>query len=137
MDYLIDPSLKYYMNKDILESPKKRILVVDDSPVIRSLLNRKLTKQGFTVIQACTGDEVVELINDMDNLELPQAAIVDREMPGITSGMQCAFQLKQRGVDTVAYTAGATPNTIETYQRQGIPVFDKLEMNKVVRRMSY
>ncbi len=40
--------------------PVKKILVVDDSPTERHLLTELLTKNGYQVITAETGEESIE-----------------------------------------------------------------------------
>lgn len=67
----------------------RRILVVDDSPVTRSLLARTLEHSGFEVLRACDGIEgaVIAL------RECPQAIVTDLEMP-LMDGMQLVRLLK-------------------------------------------
>lgn len=54
-----------------------KILAVDDSPTIRSILNATLTGAGFEVVLACDGQEGLEEL-DKSN---PDIAITDINMP--------------------------------------------------------
>jgi twitching motility two-component system response regulator PilH len=57
----------------------KKILIVDDSPTERTFLESLLTKAGFTVVQASSGEEGVEKAK----VELPDLVLMDVVMPGL------------------------------------------------------
>lgn len=57
----------------------KKILIVDDSPTERTFLETLLTKAGFTVVQASSGEEGVEKAK----VELPDLVLMDVVMPGL------------------------------------------------------
>jgi CheY-like chemotaxis protein len=42
------------------QRPPATILVVDDEPIIRSLLNRFLSKSGYTVLESADGRDALE-----------------------------------------------------------------------------
>ena len=44
---------------DSIPDPDVRILVVDDEPTVRDLLNRILSKKGYAVLTAATGTEAI------------------------------------------------------------------------------
>ncbi len=56
-----------------------RILVVDDSPVLRALLKRELERAGYAVVEAGSGDEALALLNSNSVFSL---VTMDVEMPG-------------------------------------------------------
>jgi twitching motility two-component system response regulator PilH len=56
-----------------------KILIVDDSPTERTFLESVLTKSGFTVVQASSGEEGVEKAK----AELPDLVLMDVVMPGL------------------------------------------------------
>lgn len=58
---------------------RQKILVVDDSPSQRLLLQALLTAEGHTVITASDGLEAV----DKARLELPDLIVMDIVMPGL------------------------------------------------------
>lgn len=55
------------------------LLVVDDAPFFRRLLADLLSGRGFTVVQAASGPEVIDLINRQEI----GAILTDIEMPGM------------------------------------------------------
>jgi twitching motility two-component system response regulator PilH len=59
--------------------PVKKILVVDDSPTERHFLVELLTKNGYTVITAESGEEGIEKAK----AELPDLVLMDVVMPGL------------------------------------------------------
>lgn len=56
-----------------------KILVVDDSPTERTFLGGLLTKAGFTVIYAESGEEAVETTKR----DQPELVLMDVVMPGL------------------------------------------------------
>jgi len=74
-----------------VKSKTKRILVVEDEPVISHICQKVLVKQGFSVDVATDGKKAIEKINDRSyNL-----CILDLRLPGING-----FQLYQYLADT-------------------------------------
>ena len=67
--------------------PNRRILIVDDEPVVRNMLHRGLSADGHHVTLACNGEEAWELIKG-DEIDI---IITDLRMPGI--GGQGLYQL--------------------------------------------
>jgi len=57
----------------------KKILIVDDSPTERAFLQGVLTKAGYTVVQATSGEEGVERAK----AEIPDLILMDVVMPGL------------------------------------------------------
>ena len=57
----------------------KKILVVDDSPTDLHILSEMLTKNGYTVIPAESGEEGIELAKS----EKPDLILMDIVMPGM------------------------------------------------------
>jgi len=58
----------------------KRILVVDDDPSILAMVSKKLSLEGYDVIEARSGDEALAAIEAHG---LPHLAVVDLMMPGM------------------------------------------------------
>jgi diguanylate cyclase (GGDEF)-like protein len=65
---------------------KKRILIAEDDPVSRRLLEVFLVKWGFEVAIATTGTEALQLLDRMD---APRLAILDWMMPGLEGTQVC------------------------------------------------
>ena len=59
--------------------PVKKVLVVDDSPTERHVLVELLTRNGYQVITAESGDEGIEKAKS----ELPDLVLMDVVMPGL------------------------------------------------------
>ena len=57
----------------------EKILIVDDEPNILELLEFNLTKEGFDVVRADTGEMAVRLLED----EKPGLVLLDQMLPGI------------------------------------------------------
>ncbi len=59
--------------------PVKKILIVDDSPTERAFLESVLTKAGFAVVTAVSGEDGVEKAK----AEIPDLILMDVVMPGL------------------------------------------------------
>jgi two-component system KDP operon response regulator KdpE len=62
-----------------MSEPKPRILVVDDEPPIRRLLRTSLTSQGFTVLEASTGEQAIQATA----MERPDVMVLDLALPDV------------------------------------------------------
>lgn len=62
-----------------------RILVADDSPVIRAAVTELLTSNGFEVVQAVDGIEAVQRFYS----DLPDLVLLDLQMPGLNGYVAC------------------------------------------------
>jgi CheY-like chemotaxis protein len=70
---------------------RKRILIVDDNPLVRRLVCRTLEGAGYEVCaQASNGAEAIELAKK----ELPDLIILDLSM-AVMNGAEAARELKQ------------------------------------------
>ena len=68
---------------------QKTILVADDDASIRSLLKQLLADEGFAVLEAATGSEVVEKVKD----SVPDLVIMDIRMPEL-DGIEALSRVK-------------------------------------------
>src|SRR5436189_140019 len=68
---------------------QRTILVADDDASIRSLLKQLLTDQGYAVLEAATGSEVVEQVKDSG----PDLVIMDLRMPEL-DGIEALQKVK-------------------------------------------
>lgn len=95
------------------------ILVVDDDPVQRRLLEAALIKKGHTVIKAESGEQALDQINGPKG-EAIKAVILDLIMPGI-SGMEVmeALQKSQNRVPVIVQTAQGGIETVVNAMRLG------------------
>lgn len=66
------------------------ILIVDDEPLIRNLLQSVLRRQGYTVLLATGGADALEVLKT--NWEPVHLVVTDMQMPGM-SGLDLAHRL--------------------------------------------
>jgi CheY-like chemotaxis protein len=67
-----------------------RILVVDDTAEVRSLVRRVLEPSGYDIIEACDGDAAIEVCHKMEGQF--DLLLTDVKMPGM-SGMELADRI--------------------------------------------
>jgi len=58
---------------------KKNILIVEDDQFFRELLTKKLSSEGFTMLEAANGESGVEMIKE----KKPDLILLDLLLPGI------------------------------------------------------
>lgn len=72
-------------------SAQRRVLVVDDDPVVGQSFNRVLSRKGYAVITAANGDEALAKLQS----EQYDVVFTDLRMPGM-DGLEVAEQVKAR-----------------------------------------
>jgi CheY-like chemotaxis protein len=72
-------------------SEQRKILVVDDDPVVSESFNRVLSRKGYAVITAANGDEALAKMK----AEQYDLVFTDLRMPGM-DGLEVAEQVKAR-----------------------------------------
>jgi len=90
----------------------KRILVVDDDPVGRALMESRLGKAGYEVLQASNG----QMGLDMTKAEKPDLIVLDVEMPEM-NGFTFVTELKK--LEDVKNT----PIIVLTAHEENKPIF--------------
>jgi len=89
---------------------QKKIILVDDNPVIRQLYTRLFQKAGYNIKTAERGQEGLDLILQ----ELPDAAVIDFKLPDI-SGLEVCKQLRSNrradAIKLVLFTADEQEET--------------------------
>jgi len=71
-----------------------RILVVDDEPSIRQLIERRLSQKGYEVITAADGKEALAVVER----QKPHLMILDIKMPNV-DGMEVLQALRKKHKD--------------------------------------
>ncbi|WP_298566873.1 fused response regulator/phosphatase [uncultured Aliiroseovarius sp.] len=100
-----------------LPNPVRRILVVDDSRAQRRILSSSLSRQGYEVIEAATGDEALAICREQD-LDL---ILSDWMMPGMDGLELCeAFRALPR--EGYVYFILLTSKTDKGAVAQGLDV---------------
>jgi DNA-binding response OmpR family regulator len=87
----------------------QRVLVVDDDPKIRRLVELKLDHAGFEVFVAASGQEALDIIS---RCGLPHLAIVDIMMPGMNGFEFCETVQEFSDLPVVLLTAVDDEETI-------------------------
>jgi len=82
------------MNK-VADNQEHKILIIDDDPSYRELLKIRLEKERFKVIEASSGKEALEILNNKENK--PSLILLDLVMP-IMNGVDTLFNLKAHPV---------------------------------------
>ena len=75
----------------------QRILFADDDPEIREVLRLLLTSEGYEVVEASSGVELLEKLDDSVDL-----VILDVMMPG-TSGYAACAEIRTRSAVPVLF----------------------------------
>jgi DNA-binding response OmpR family regulator len=75
-----------------------RVLIADDSETILLLLRTRLEMEGYEVLTAADGEEVIELMHSATEPE-PDILLLDAMMPR-KSGIEALRQLRAEGVET-------------------------------------
>jgi two-component system response regulator AtoC len=94
---------------------RKLILVADDDPSIRNLLQSFLESEGFRTVEAKAGRDVIPAVTK----HRPDVVIMDVRMPGM-SGLEVLDQMKRLSIDisVLMMTAyGTSSVAIEAIQR--------------------
>lgn len=80
-------------------STSMKILIAEDDPVLRSLLETILTKWGYEVILAKDGSEAWQVLQSED---APKFAMLDWMMPGL-DGSEVCRKVRQEAKDPRPY----------------------------------
>jgi CheY-like chemotaxis protein len=106
-DYVCEPSRSRHVlavpswcsggSTNMPSTPRRhRILIVDDDPVVRLMLQRSLELAHFDVVVACNGAEGLRILRDDDTIGL---VLLDLRMPGMDGW---AFLQEQRADSRLA-----------------------------------
>jgi CheY-like chemotaxis protein len=113
-----------------------QVLVVDDDPGIRQLIEMVLQDEGFDVVTAANGKEALERINE----SRPALVLLDLQMPVMT-GWEVLSQVREANIEVpvVFMTAGYRAKTeAERYNADGYVAkpFDLTEIIDTVERFT-
>ena len=101
-----------------------KILVVDDDPVTRQLLKKRLAKSHYDIETACNGDEALDIISN----RLFDIVITDMMMPGTTNGIGVLEAAKDRwkSTEVIVITAyGVVDNAVEAMKKGAADYLEK------------
>lgn len=92
-DYLVkpvDPFVLVSKVKSLISRHKKLILIVDDDPIMASILEHKLHSMGYQSLSVCDGNQALNVAKE----RLPDLILLDRMLPG-KEGLSILKELKQ------------------------------------------
>ncbi|MEU5388190.1 response regulator [Kitasatospora sp. YST-16] len=115
-----------------------RVLVVDDSEVIRQLIRVNLELEGFEVVTAADGAECLEVVGRV----APDVVTLDVVMPRL-DGLRTAARLRAARETAhlpIAIVSACTPADLERGESVGVDgylakPFDPAELVALVRRL--
>src|SRR3989454_626631 len=109
---------------------QRTILVADDDASIRSLLKQLLSDEGYSVVEATTGTEVVEKVKDVN----PDLVIMDVRMPEL-DGIEALSKLKVSSPKTsvlIMTAFGSSNNAIKAMELGAFDYITKpFELEKI------
>jgi CheY-like chemotaxis protein len=116
-----------------------RVLVVDDSEVIRQLIRVNLELEGFQVVTATDGAECLEIVHQVR----PDVITLDVVMPRL-DGLRTAARLRadpRTSACPIAIVSACTESDLERGQSVGVDAylakpFEPMDLVAVVRRLA-
>ncbi len=94
-----------------------QILIVDDEIPFVDTMTKRLTKRGFKVLKAFSGEEAIRILDENRNTDV---VILDVKMPGM-NGIETLKEIKSRNplVEVIMLTGHATIDDAIEGMRQG------------------
>ena len=94
-----------------------KLLVADDDPVVRKLLEKRLSRAGYDVTVACDGMEAAQLL-DRHAFDI---VITDLVMPGDIGGIELLQIAKEKNVENevIVITAHSSVDTAVQAMKKG------------------
>ncbi len=87
-----------------VDPANRKVLVVDDDPMVRKTIVRMVHALGLCVVEAASGNEALSLLSKAN----PTAIILDLFMPGMDGiEMLCAMRAKSYKTPVIAITGGS------------------------------
>ena len=95
----------------------RRVLVVDDQPGIRKLLEELFKREGFEVALACDGRQAIEEVRKA----VPDVVVMDMKMPNM-NGLEAAEEILNLNgnISIVLITAYGEAELIEKARQIGV-----------------
>src|SRR3989339_1411617 len=106
----------------ITAKTETKVLVVDDNDLVRRCLKKMLERNGFSVIDHCSG--AAALNSNIDDVWL---AILDIDMPHMT-GLELSYLLKEfNSTMKIILFSGHNPLSVEDVKKAKADAFVKKE----------
>ncbi|GAB4816203.1 hypothetical protein N2152v2_003249 [Parachlorella kessleri] len=101
------------------------VLSVDDDPVNQMVIQRMLSKAGFRVIKAATGDKALDLVQDLvAGGKPPDLVLLDVMMPGM-SGYEVARHIRQDYPHLMLPIIMVSANKLEEHVVEGLQMLEE------------
>ncbi|HEX5749995.1 MAG TPA: response regulator [Archangium sp.] len=100
-------------------APRRRILVVDDSPLTRELIGSLLEAVGYDVVMATDGMEALDMLNAAPNGPRVDLVCTDLEMPRV-DGLELTRRLKAHATHKVLPVVILTTRGGEEDRQRGL-----------------
>ena len=89
---------------------EKKVLIIDDTEIIRAMLKDLLEEQAYQVLTASTGEEGVDRAKE----HRPDIILIDTKIPGI-DGFETCRRIKQvEGIETKVVVMTADIDAVDT-----------------------
>ena len=115
---------------------KSKILVVEDDFDLQMLMTKKLTLEGFAVLQATTGQDAIDLVKKMPDLVLLDILLPD--IDGLTVLSEIVHDEKTKKIPVIILSNLADSASVEQAAAIGnyeYLVKAKTDLNTVVARI--
>ena len=116
------PALVAEPEVDTLPQGSGRILVVDDEEPVRRLTSRMLSRIGYEITEAGSGEEAIARFEEARQAGRPfRVAVLDLTIPGGMGGVEILKELRRRDPDVKAIIASgyATDPVMASYREHG------------------
>ncbi|MEI7999699.1 MAG: response regulator [Candidatus Omnitrophota bacterium] len=110
---------------------KKKILIVDDDPMLVTLMVKTLENLGFDVLKAYNGQEGLAVVKE----NKPDLIILDQMMPKMDGIKACALLKADKrfhDIPIIMFTASAEDSDRKLSQQMGADAFCNKPLNEVV-----
>ena len=126
---------------DVLQIATRTALVVDDERVVRTVLRRFFVRQGWTVVEAETGEEALALVSGD---AMPEIVLCDLNLPGLSGTEVCRLisELHPALAERLVLTSGDPASARMAVEREALhcPVLGKpfslADLERIVNAVS-
>ena len=99
--------------------PQYTVLVVEDDPSIRELLALTLESEGYAVVEAHSGADALQVVEEHQTQDRPlDVMLLDLMLPDM-DGLQVQQRLQAEGLRIPVITMSASPTLLGEAMRQG------------------
>jgi two-component system, response regulator, stage 0 sporulation protein F len=91
----------------------KRVLIVDDQPGIRILLEEVIRDEGYDAVSVCTGAKALEQIKK----QVPDLLLIDYKLP-VLDGPAVLDRLQEQGLAIPTIMMSGLAEEIETFRQR-------------------